>query len=235
MKGILAGGMYSIMIFVWLLISLVVFILCYKRLAKQMLIVVGSALGSILLTMGIMGFFSGLANVMRTIGETASLSIAAALEEGIRYARIPFQFATVATILFFIIIAILIAVRKQPFKRWSVWAGFAIFLLLSFAPAVYRQMMNTRLLQGISRIMGHGDTIPTQVVPIIWAGRTVVITTFALLMVYLLVAIFATIFKREKKTEADKAEKPPVKEEQPPEKAAESTIEKEGGSKEQAE
>ncbi len=204
MRGLLAGGMYSIMIFVWLIISLVIFVLCYKRLAKQVLILIGSALGSILFTLGIMGFFSGLANVMRTIGETASLSIAAALEEGIRYARIPFQFATIATILFFIIIAILIAVKKEPFKRWSLWAGCTIFLLLSFAPALYRQMINIRLLQGIGRIMGHGDTLPEQVVPLIRAGRTVVITTLALLIVYLLIAILATIFKRKKKPEAVK-------------------------------
>lgn len=211
MRGLFVGGLHSMLVFAWLVISLVIFFLCYKRLSKQMLIVIGSVLGSILMTLGIMGFFSGLANVMRTIGETASLTVQSALDEGIHYARIPFSFAIVATIIYFIVITILIVMKKQPFKRWALWAGCTIFLLLSFAPAIYRQMMNTRLLQGIGRIMGHGDTIPVQILPIVRAGRSVVITTLALFVVYLLVAVLATIFKRKMKPDA--ADQTPAKEE----------------------
>jgi hypothetical protein len=199
MKMLFAGGVYSLLIFFWMVISLVILIVLYKRLSKQILIVIGTALGSILFTMGTMGFFSGLANVLRSIGNAASMSIPVALNEGISYARIPFTFATVLTVLFFIVMTILIFTKKQPFKKWSVWAGFFIFFLLSFVPAFYRQAMNTKLLRGIGRIMGHGDTIPEQILPIVRGGRMVVITSFAMLIVYLLVAVLASIHKRGRK------------------------------------
>lgn len=202
MRGILAGGVYSILIFFWMVISIAIIVVLYKRLSKQMLIVTGSALGSILFSMGIMGFFSGLTNVIRTVGETASLSTSGALNEGIRFAQIPFTLSTIATVLYFIIIAILIALKKQPFKRWSIWAGFFIFFLLTFVPAFYRQSMNTRLLKGIGAIMGHKETMPMQFLPLVRAGRMVVITAFALLIVYLLAAILSSIHKREKKPKA---------------------------------
>jgi hypothetical protein len=225
---LLAGGMYSVFIFVWMIISLAIFIAVFRRLHKQLLIVLGSLLGSILFLMGIMGFFSGLANVMRSIGETATSSIAGALNEGIRYAQIPFTIATIATVLFFIIIAILIFVKKQPFKRWSIWAGFFIFFLLSFMPAFYRQTLNTRLLKGVGKIMGHGDTIPAQILPVVRAGKMVVITSFALLMVFLLIAILASIHKRTKKPAVKEEEAPsekqaPQSSELPPEPAEESS------------
>jgi hypothetical protein len=222
MKTLLTGGMYSLLIFAWTIIAIAVFVVCYKRLAKHLLIVVGSALGSILFSIGTLGFFSGLTHVMRAIGETATPSIQATLMEGIRYARIPFSLATVLTIIYFIIISILIILRKQPFKKWAIWIGFLVFFLFSFLPAFYRQTMNTQFLRGVSKVMGFGDRIPLQIVPLVRAGRMAVITSFAMLMVYLLIAILLTIHKRAKKPVAVEAEIPPGKEEQPPEATGES-------------
>ena len=141
MSVIISGGIFSWMTVIWTIISIILVILMYKRSPKHLLVVLGTLLGSIIYSLGVIGLFSGISNILRTLASVATIDISNSILEGTRFVKIPFSLGTILTVIFFGILTLIISVKKGPFKKWSIWAGYLIFFLFTFALADEKRLV----------------------------------------------------------------------------------------------
>ena len=200
MNGILLGaGFFSWLVIIWALISIALVIIFYKRLSKHTLIFLGTFLGGIIFTLGLMGFSSGLGSMLRTIAVTKTSSIENLLTNGIQKAKFPFSLATIVTVIYFAVLSIFVIVKKEFVKKWSLWIGWFIFIILTVVPAMTKYSLNTKLLSGVGKILGGENNTIGQLKPLLKAERFTIYISILLSIAYLLITILVTLYKRVKK------------------------------------
>lgn len=199
MKALLTGGIFSWIVILWSIISIIFIIIMYKRSPKHILIILGTFLGSIIFSLGVTGLFAGLSRTLRLSASIAYPEIENLVIEGNRIARIPFSIGTVVIIIYFVILSIIVTIKKGILKKWSLWIGWLIFLFFTFVLSWLRHSLNVNLIKGFGKITTLSDTIPETIYPFIRTGRLAVFTSLLLSLIYLLVAILITIRKGKKK------------------------------------
>jgi len=198
MHTLFVGDLFSWIVVVWAIFSIVLTFVMYKHISKNILILLGTLFGGIIFAFGVSGLFSGFNGFLR---EMAHLQISEiqGIKEGIRLARIPFSVGTIATIIYFIVLAIAVTIKKGALKKWSLWVGWFIFFFFTFIISNIRKSMFTALVKGITKSFGFGDTLPEQLELFLKAGKVAIFTSILLSIVYLLIAIFGTIYKKREK------------------------------------
>jgi hypothetical protein len=199
------------MALIWSIISIILIVLMYKRSPKYLLVIVGTLLGSIIYSLGVIGLFSGISNILRTLSSVATTDIYNSILEGTRIIKIPFSIGTILTVIFFGILSLLISVKKARFNKWSLWAGFLIFFVFTFSFSYNRYSLMADLLTGFGKLM-EPDTVQRVFSPLLRTGRIPFITALSLSLVYLLVAILFTFHKPKKETPVEKPEQEEKKE-----------------------
>jgi|GEM_PF-4515396 len=194
----LSGGIFSVLVVLWTIISIVLLAFLYRVSSRSNLLIIGTLLGSIIFVFGAYGFFSGLLRTVRVAQSLSTLDIANMLILANREARVPFSIGTIFTIIYFIILSIVVVLKKTPFKKWALWVGFTIFVLFVPLNSYLRYSMNLKLLKGFGKIVTTLNQVPRALYPFVKTGRMVVLTSILLTIVYLLVAVLLTIHKKAK-------------------------------------
>ena len=193
MRFLLTEGLFSWMVILWSILSLILIFIMFVRSPKHILVILGTLLGSIIFLIGITGLFSSINRAFITIGNMASVDITSVVQEGASKAKVPFYFGTIATIIFFCILSVLTIVKKGIFKKWSIWIASFIFIFSTLLLTFARQSMNINLAKAIGKFAALESTIPELIYPFIKAGRLAVFTALSLSIVYFLVTILVTI------------------------------------------
>lgn len=199
MSTIFMGGVFSLIIVIWTIISIALIVTIHFRSSRHLLLILGTLLGSTIFLIGVTSQFSGLLGALINLGNSISQfgTPEIAVEETIRKASLPFYMGTVITIIFFCILTIMIKIKKGTLRKWVVWISWLIFLLFTIIFTYARQSLNVNSVQSIGKLMEN----PEQLLPFIKAGRLSLITAILLCFVYLLIAILATIHKSKKEKE----------------------------------
>ncbi len=197
-KTFLSNGIFSFFILLWTIISIVLIALLYKRSNKSVILLTGTLLGSIIFMLGAHSYFSGLPGALRLLPTTSYLDIENMIFQVNSQIRVPFSISTIFTILYFVLLSIVIMLKKAALRKWSIWLGLIIFILCVPIHSYMRYSMNLKLLGAFGKMTTTLNQIPTFFYPFVKTGRIILLTSILLSVVYLLVAILLTIRKKKK-------------------------------------